>query len=662
MILLLVLLHVLDTTSSYVLSAQQSNDLETFSLASQPSDATRKQGQTFTFSCIVEGSGEYQYAWYKSPSLKKGGHSISNSVSKYQLPDTQNTLSFSSLDPDDTAYYHCKVSSGTFTLISNTGYLKVEYYEEADITDTSKVTAQKNAYSAVLDCDVPKSDKEITISWTKDDKEITGKRMFQIPNTGATGSGQLHIFNVQSGDADWYKCSAQYTEEGADGMSEVITRPLTQVAFTVEGSISADRLAPEIVFKTDKVESTVGGEAEFYCAAKGYPTPTITWTSKSGASIQSSDSVFLTDNNRKLKIGNVHDRLENEYTCIASNSEGEKKAIMYLSIKPSTYDIKFVARPVSYIIYHNKYTPFKFTCAVEKRDTQMYWLKNGDYLAYSDRMSTSTETIDVNGTEVQESVLDFITPNESDLGIYQCMVENSEKMRQATAYLNVKKEQAYDNEVITEKEYFVQTSPKKVDEAEEFCRVWRKYGHLVSIMNEAESKEVVELMDKHSITTSWIGLTRENPNTPGYWKWTQPADHSTSFSYWVTGTPDNKGEDESYAIMDSTQNGNWLDISNTETHPFVCKNYLAKCDSIAKFFHNTALPTTVMETASTTYGIGEEITIACADTSTKLKAVVTCKPSGEFFPSTIECPIVSHAQFNTPFYSLIILIIYFICS
>ena len=30
----------------------------------------------------------------------------------------------------------------------------------------------------------------------------------------------------------------------------------------------------------------------------------------------------------------------------------------------------------------------------------------------------------------------------------------------------------------------------QVDEAEEFCREWRSYGHLVSIMNEAESKEV----------------------------------------------------------------------------------------------------------------------------------------------------------------------------
>ena len=122
--------------------------------------------------------------------------------------------------------------------------------------------------------------------------------------------------------------------------------------------------------------------------------------------------------------------------------------------------------------------------------------------------------------------------------------------------------------------------------------------------------------------------------------------------------------------MDADQGGNWLDIANSETHPFVCKNYLAKCPryygswdllkslilpfwrfyqlmsqscwleyefhiflldeklmafiwpflilSIATFFENRALPTTVMETASTTYGIGMEITIACADANVSL--------------------------------------------
>ena len=41
---------------------------------------------------------------------------------------------------------------------------QVEYYEEVAVQKHS-VSAQRNAYSAVLDCDVPKSDKEITISW-----------------------------------------------------------------------------------------------------------------------------------------------------------------------------------------------------------------------------------------------------------------------------------------------------------------------------------------------------------------------------------------------------------------------------------------------------------------------------------------------------------------
>ena len=37
-------------------------------------------------------------------------------------------------------------------------------------------------------------------------------------------------------------------------------------------------------------------------------------------------------------------------------------------------------------------------------------------MAYSDRISSKAETVDVNGTEVQRSTLEFVTPNESDLG------------------------------------------------------------------------------------------------------------------------------------------------------------------------------------------------------------------------------------------------------
>ena len=56
------------------------SDLETFVLSSQPADVTRKEGEAFTFSCVVQGSGEYEYAWYKSPSLTKGSHSKSVSL------------------------------------------------------------------------------------------------------------------------------------------------------------------------------------------------------------------------------------------------------------------------------------------------------------------------------------------------------------------------------------------------------------------------------------------------------------------------------------------------------------------------------------------------------------------------------------------------------
>ena len=55
-----------------------------------------------------------------------------------------------------------------------------------------------------------------------------------------------------------------------------------------------------------------------------------------------------------------------------------------------------------------------------------------------------------------------------------------------------------------------------------------------------------------------------------------------------SGNPDNALGNESYAIMDVSRAGHWLDVNNEGSYPFVCSRYKTKCPSVAKFFNNSA--------------------------------------------------------------------------
>lgn len=646
MLILLLLLSLvqsksLDKRASEILNGnaklvkkQEDYGLEKFDFTEQPSDMTREAGRSATLNCLVNGDKEYSYSWYKSDKISDEQHSISHSTASYQVAGDSKTLTIASLTPSDAGYYHCKVTyEGNYVLISNSAYLKVVYFARKALV-MKYVSAPVGAESKILECDVPESDSVVEVSWynTDPDLEVDDPRKFIIAN-GATSSykaGSLYIMNVIKHDAGIYECRVRYNGE------DIV---LTKVIFSISGSASVNDRIPDIEASVGG-SSKIGGTAVFFCAGAGKPAPRVTWKNSVGAVIQTGDTISLEDYDRTLRIGNVEQDSENEYHCTVSNSKGERTVILYLNIEPQSYDVKFLAAPQSQKIYPNKYTPFSLECLVETQGSRvMYWLKNGDILMGSQRIVTLSDTSLINGTSVRNTTLHFETPNESDIGIYQCIVENVQQMRQTTAYVNVRKGDVYE---INESglDYFVHDKALTVDLAEEYCSTWHKDGHLVSIMNNKENERVLVEMALKGISRAWIGLTSEDVNSPGYWKWTQPGDLSTTFSHWHPDVPENSFANYAIILIDAERNGHWYDVSNYEEHPFVCKRYTLQCPSIEDFFESKATPSNVMELSSSTYGVGETVTINCVG-DVKTREVVTCNSRGEFHPGEIACPIIS---------------------
>eukprot|EP00116_Pleurobrachia_bachei_P008623 sb/3468885/ len=144
--------------------------------------------------------------------------------------------------------------------------------------------------------------------------------------------------------------------------------------------------------------------------------------------------------------------------------------------------------------------------------------------------------------------------------------------------------------------------------------------------------------------SSWIGLTRENPDPIGFWIWTQPGDISTSYSNWELGKPDNKyGRQEYAVILNST--GQWTDVTKEETRPAVCKKYQKTCPSIDEFFEGD-VRVRGWESTGAEYQVGEVVEVYCRWPSSEVQPrSVTCGIDGSFSPA-MDCPSVENSNIH----------------
>ncbi|KAL6481107.1 hypothetical protein MHYP_G00091870 [Metynnis hypsauchen] len=97
-------------------------------------------------------------------------------------------------------------------------------------------------------------------------------------------------------------------------------------------------------------------------------------------------------------------------------------------------------------------------------------------------------------------------------------------------------------------------------EAQSYCR--ELYTDLVSVRNQTENQQILDLA-KISINNSlWIGLFYDS------WKW---ADQSaSSFRYWASTEPDNDDGNQNCTAVFMAEQGRWHDMNSNSQLPFIC--------------------------------------------------------------------------------------------
>jgi len=337
----------------------------------------------------------------------------------------------------------------------------------------------------------------------------------------------------------------------------------------------------------------------------------------------------------------------------AKTTDFAQFSIQLATVEDTNIEIVQGPSPI-HVLKPNLYTPFTLECYIKNTQQNMImWLKDGDSLESNRRSHIEEGVKEIEGVEVFYRNIISETPNEEDLGVYQCIVYNSAKLETVTSYVVLEEDSASYSTSEKKPIYSVIKEPLKVDEAEEVCAS-QFSGHLVSVMDEQENSAVLGLLRSYKLESSWIGLTRENPDPIGFWIWTQPGDISTSYSNWELGKPDNKHGRQEYAVM-LNSTGQWTDVTKEETRPAVCKKYQRTCPSIDEYFEGD-VRVRGWESTGAEYQVGEVVEVYCRWPSSEVQPrSVTCGIDGSFSPA-MDCPSVDSSSFSRSLHHHILLL------
>ncbi|KAH8254004.1 hypothetical protein KR032_007920 [Drosophila birchii] len=331
---------------------------------------------------------------------------------------------------------------GFFCLIFCSYAVPLAFEDVSIIKGPQSAITIKEQSPLQLPCDYQLSEEylqknSVILRWRKDGKTLRQVELGRMSSTTSEpqletklredsrvslskDSGSLQFSSVLASDAGQYQC--QLVIEGSVAASSVsgVLTVIEQLKFM-----------PQPTSKNLEL----GTLSKVHCKAQGTPAPQVKWTRETQLPLPAN----VTDQNGTLIFHQVSNEQRGQYTCIASNSQGQISATVSINVVVAP---KFSVPPEGPIEVLETGTAVIHCQAIGEPKPTIRWDKD---LSYLNENNTDSErfTIMENGT------LEIRDVRPEDEGRYGCTIGSSAGLKREDVLLVVRSSKSASNSIVT---------------------------------------------------------------------------------------------------------------------------------------------------------------------------------------------------------------------
>uniref|UniRef100_A0A3B3YA06 Neuronal cell adhesion molecule n=1 Tax=Poecilia mexicana TaxID=48701 RepID=A0A3B3YA06_9TELE len=288
--------------------------------------------------------------------------------------------------------------------------------------EENKPIVVREGVSLVLPCRPPAGLPPPIIFWMDNNFQ----KLPQSERVSQSLNGDLYFSNVLSGDSrNDYICYARFTHTQTIQQKQPITVKVLKRK-SLPTSAPVDDRKPTFLIPSGHSSYKMvlrGHVLEMECIAEGLPTPEVSWTKVSG-DLPSRRTSFL-HFNKTLRIVNVSESDEGDYSCTAKNQLGSAHHIITVEVKAAPYWIS--GPPKNLVLAPGENGAL--TCrASGTPKPSIIWSMNGDRI---ENLPTDISR------RVEDDTIIFTDVQVGTSAVYQCNISNPYGYLLSNAFVNV---------------------------------------------------------------------------------------------------------------------------------------------------------------------------------------------------------------------------------
>ncbi|EDW74566.1 uncharacterized protein Dwil_GK21982 [Drosophila willistoni] len=284
----------------------------------------------------------------------------------------------------------------------------------------------------------------VILRWRKDNKTLRQLELGQAASTTSEPqletmlredgriimnkeNGSLQFSSILASDAGQYQCQLVIEGELAASSSTGTLEVIEQLKFM-----------PQPTSKNLEL----GSLSKVHCKAQGTPTPQVKWMRETQLPLP----LNVTDQNGTLVFSQVSNEQRGQYTCIASNSQGQISATVSIQVVIAP---RFTVAPPEGPLEVEESGVVVLHCqAMGEPKPTIQWDKDLDYLTMEDNENNTDLTAN-RWRLLENGTLEIRNVQPEDEGRYGCTIGSSAGLKRQEVLLVVRSSKSASNSIIT---------------------------------------------------------------------------------------------------------------------------------------------------------------------------------------------------------------------